>query len=125
MIRQKLESSTTDHTLHTRGTTERHPTQAHPTNQTYHGLNHFHPEGLYCRMAGGSNVNLCKAILRSRICPVSRRNKYGNEAAHAASGLLRGGSLADEYVFQSFVRISFVMFSHRKMWFYLPRVSRL
>ena len=50
-------------------------------------------------------------------------NKYGNEAAHASAGMLRGGSHADDWVFQSFIRILCVMLSHRKMWFRLP--SRL
>ena len=49
--------------------------------------------------------------------------KYGNEAAHASSGMLRGGSQADAWVFPSFIRILCVLLAHRKMWH--PLVSRL
>ena len=46
-----------------------------------------------------------------------------NEAARASAERLRGGSHADDWVFQFFIRILRVMLSHHKMW--SPLVSRL
>ena len=50
-------------------------------------------------------------------------HKYGNEAANASAGMLRDGSKADDWVFQSFIRILCVMLSNRKK-FSMP-VSKL